>query len=173
MPARSVYATGSRASAHDAGGDAQLRLCHHRRVGRRLGDQRQGRKTSRRRRWRAATQLIALLKDEHPTRSLTSLAAARGDGGARQPWGVQLSDRLCAPARARRPRPSLETRYRARYWRGRDPTIIGLRELRSRGTRAFYQMRVGAPTRVRQPRACARACAAPARPAWCCAIHAS
>ena len=82
------------------------------------------------------------------------------------PWGVQLSRRLLARARAR-------VLCRARQALRRDPhrprpSLLST-VLRSRGTNRVLP---GAGRRRdprRPPRACAAASAAPAAPAWCCA----
>ena len=95
--------------------------------------------------------LIALLKTA-PNPFVQALQQ-RVATGAQQPWGVQLSAGfvrhrvLAAYGR-------LETRHRA-VLAGQDPTILATR-LRSRGTRAFYQMRVGAATRPAAENLCAR-----------------
>ena len=94
--------------------------------------------------------LIALLKTA-PNPFIDALQQ-RVATGARQPWGVQLSAGF-ARHRVLAAYARLETRYRA-VLAGQDPTILATR-LRSRGTRAFYQMRVGAPTRPAADKLCA------------------
>jgi hypothetical protein len=73
--------------------------------------------------------------------------------GVAQPWGVQLSGGF-SRARALTTFASAERRFSA-ILGGADPMI--LRSLnRSRGTRAFYQVRAGAPTRKEADALCGR-----------------
>lgn len=73
--------------------------------------------------------------------------------GVAQPWGVQLSGGF-SRARALTSFASAERRF-ATILGGADPMI--LRSLnRSRGTRAFYQVRIGAPTRKEADLLCGR-----------------
>ena len=61
------------------------------------------------------------------------------------PWGVQLSAGFSRD-RALEAFASIAKRY-AETLSGRDPSLLST-TLRSRGTRAFYQVRVGAETRT-------------------------
>lgn len=72
---------------------------------------------------------------------------------AASPWGVQLSAGF-SRARVLASYGRLEKRYGG-VLAGRDPSILaGM--LRSRGTRTFYQVRIGAATRVAANDLCAR-----------------
>lgn len=64
---------------------------------------------------------------------------------ALQPWGIQLAAGFSRD-RALLSYARLQGRY-AGFLSGKDPVILATR-LRSRGTRAFYQVRVGAETRA-------------------------
>ena len=86
--------------------------------------------------------------------------------GADRPWGVQLAagfNRDLALAMYSR----AMTRLRAVIG-DQDPRLLGSL-FRSRGTRTFYQVRIGADTRL-PPTVSATASGAPAAPAWCCGI---
>nr|WP_245431170.1 lytic transglycosylase domain-containing protein [Rhodoplanes roseus] len=94
--------------------------------------------------------LAALLKEE-PTMFMGELERRVREGAAR-PWGVQLSagfsrQKVLASYAA------IERRFRTEL-DGRDPMIIRSL-LRSRGSSAFYQVRVGAETRVAATALCA------------------
>jgi hypothetical protein len=73
--------------------------------------------------------------------------------GVTQPWGVQLSAGF-SKARALMSYDRAEKRFGA-VLAGHDPMIIRSL-LRSRGTRAFYQVRAGAPTRDQANALCTR-----------------
>ena len=95
-------------------------------------------------------QLAALVRSSK-TPFLTALERHVREGAA-QPWGVQLSagfsrDRALASYAA------IERKYRA-ILAGRDPSILRVRLL-SRGTRDFYQVRVGANSRETADKLCA------------------
>jgi transglycosylase-like protein with SLT domain len=72
--------------------------------------------------------------------------------GAASPWGVQLSAGF-SRSKVLTIYAGIERRYRA-VLAGRDPMIIRARLL-SRGTSAFYQVRVGAGTRADADKLCA------------------
>ena len=88
-------------------------------------------------------ELVALLK-QAPNPFVDELER-RVQVGAARPWGVQLSAGFSRD-RALASYANLARRY-AGVLAGRDPSILAGR-LRSRGTRAFYQVRVGAETRA-------------------------
>ncbi len=71
--------------------------------------------------------------------------------GAARPWGVQLSAGF-SRGKVLAIYAALERRYRA-VLEGHDPTIIRARFL-TRGTSAFYQVRVGAGTRAEADKLC-------------------
>ena len=95
-------------------------------------------------------QLAALLRSSK-TPFLASLERHVREGAA-LPWGVQLSAGF-SRARALASYAAIERRYRA-ILAGRDPSILRVRLL-SRGTRDFYQVRVGAHTRESAEKLCA------------------
>lgn len=70
---------------------------------------------------------------------------------AAAPWGVQLSAGF-SRERALRSYASLAKRYSA-IFEGRDPSLLATRLL-SRGTRTFYQVRVGAESRLVAEKLC-------------------
>ena len=72
--------------------------------------------------------------------------------GVTSPWGVQLSAGF-SRGKALTLYAAMERKYRA-VLAGRDPMIIRARWL-SRGTSAFYQVRVGAGTRADADKLCA------------------
>jgi transglycosylase-like protein with SLT domain/sporulation related protein len=87
-------------------------------------------------------QMMALLK-RAPNPFVTKLEE-RVAVGAAKPWGIQLSAGF-SKDHALAAYASIANRY-AQLLAGQDPTILsGI--LRSRGTRTFYQVRVGADTR--------------------------
>lgn len=94
--------------------------------------------------------LVALL-DTRPSFFLGELER-RIREGTLKPWGVQLSAGF-SKVRVLSAYARIERRHRA-LLDGKDPVILRTL-LRSRGTRAFYQMRVGADTRVAANRLCA------------------
>jgi SPOR domain len=95
--------------------------------------------------------MMALFK-EAPTPYITALEQRIISGSAR-PWGVQLAagfsrdNALAAYAR-------MVTRFRG-LADAHDP-IVSSSVLRSRGTRPFYQIRIGAETRAEANSLCAR-----------------
>jgi hypothetical protein len=96
-------------------------------------------------------ELIALLR-RAPSRFVDALEQ-RVSGVARLPWGVQLSAGFNR-ARALAAYARMTKRY-ARVLADMDPVILSTR-LRSRGTRGFYQVRVGAETRPKAEALCDR-----------------
>ncbi len=94
-----------------------------------------------------------------PANCLTVTAALRTGGGAiaeeiasvSAPWGVQLSGNF-SKARALASYQRAQRRYAA-VLEGTEPMVIGQR-LRSRGSRVFYRVRVGQPTREAADRLC-------------------
>ncbi|HVY58970.1 MAG TPA: lytic transglycosylase domain-containing protein [Xanthobacteraceae bacterium] len=95
--------------------------------------------------------LIALLK-RTPNRFVDELER-RVRVGAMLPWGVQLNAGF-SRAKVLSAYATLEKRF-GTVLAGRDPVILSTM-LRSRGTRAFYQVRVGAPTRTGADDLCSR-----------------
>jgi hypothetical protein len=96
-------------------------------------------------------EMMALLKAE-PTPYLTALERRIVQGVAR-PWGVQLAagfSRDTALASYARMVKSF-----GGLGEGRDP-IVSSTTLRSRGTRPFYQVRIGADTRAEADSVCGR-----------------
>jgi hypothetical protein len=96
-------------------------------------------------------QLAALLK-QSPNPFVRELEQ-RVATVAAAPWGVQLSAGF-SRALALRSYAAIARRYEA-VLRGHDPTIFSTRLL-TRGTRPFYQVRVGANTREAAQGLCAR-----------------
>jgi hypothetical protein len=96
-------------------------------------------------------ELMALLK-QAPNPFVEALEH-RVVAGAASPWGVQLSAGF-SRSRALASYARLEQRY-GEVLAGRDPTILASM-LRSRGSRAFYQVRVGAETRAGANELCSR-----------------
>jgi hypothetical protein len=95
-------------------------------------------------------ELVAMLK-EQPSFFVGELERRVREGVAR-PWGVQLSagflrERVLGAYAA------IEKSYRT-LLENRDPIIIESK-FRSRGTRSFYQVRVGADTRAGANELCA------------------
>ena len=95
--------------------------------------------------------LIALLK-QAPNPFVEELEH-RVTIGAAKPWGVQLSAGF-SRARALATYARVEQRH-SELLAGRDPTILGA-TLRSRGSRTFYQVRVGTDTRASANDLCSR-----------------
>ncbi len=96
---------------------------------------------------RALTALIRTAPDNVFVEALEHRIAM----GAAAPWGVELSAGFSRP-KVLATYASLEKRYRA-VLEGHDPAIFRLVN-RSRGPRAFYQIRVGAPTRQEANKLC-------------------
>ena len=103
-----------------------------------------------------------------PPRAQPVRVQARGAGEPIRrfsPWGVQLAAGF-SREHALSNYAELAKRY-AGVLTGRDPTLLSTLPPQPRHQQPFYQVRVGAETRARRPRACAAASAAPAAPAWC------
>lgn len=98
----------------------------------------------------SCTTLAALLKQQ-PSMFIGELERRVREGAA-QPWGVQLAAGF-SRARVLASYAAIERRHRAML-DGRDPVIIRAL-LRSRGSSAFYQVRVGAETRTAAAALCA------------------
>jgi hypothetical protein len=96
-------------------------------------------------------ELMALLK-RAPNPFVAALSR-RVEASVHRPWGVQLSAGF-SRANALSSYARIEKRY-AKILGGQDPTILSTR-LRSRGPRAFYQVRVGAETRRGADQLCDR-----------------
>lgn len=96
-------------------------------------------------------ELIALLK-RRPNAFVTALEH-RVREGAEKPWGVELAAGF-SRARALASYGRAMQRF-ASVLEGKDPSILA-RVLRSRGTRTFYQVRVGAETRAEADALCQR-----------------
>jgi hypothetical protein len=94
-------------------------------------------------------EVTALIKRE-PNVFVAELERRVSEGAAR-PWGVQLSAGF-SRAKVLTIYAALERKYRA-VLEGHDPSIIRARWL-SRGTSAFYQVRVGAGTRAEADKLC-------------------
>ena len=95
---------------------------------------------------------------------MTNLQQRVGDSTG-SPWGVQISAGF-SRERVMESYAALERREREAL-EGFDPVILQTL-LRSRGTRPFYQVRIGTATRESANTLCARL-AKRERPAWCCA----
>jgi hypothetical protein len=95
--------------------------------------------------------MMALLK-RAPNPFVTKLEE-RVAVGAAKPWGIQLSAGFTKD-KALAAYADIANRY-AELLAGQDPTILG-GILRSRGTRPFYQVRVGADTRQDANSLCAK-----------------
>jgi hypothetical protein len=96
-------------------------------------------------------QLMATLKQQ-PNLYVRELAR-RVEAGAAQPWGVQLSAGFSRD-QALTTFASLARRYSG-ILNGADPMIVQS-ILRSRGTRPFYQVRIGAQSRAEANALCTR-----------------
>jgi hypothetical protein len=96
-------------------------------------------------------QMMELLK-RAPNPFVTKLEE-RVAVGAAKPWGIQLSAGF-SKDKALAAYADIANRY-AELLAGQDPTILG-GILRSRGTRPFYQVRVGADTRQDANSLCAK-----------------
>src|SRR5262249_19837985 len=96
-------------------------------------------------------EMIALLK-ERPSLFMEQLQQ-RVSKSATSPWGVQVSAGFSRD-KALVSYSTIESRHRANL-AGLDPIILQT-TLRSRGTRPFYQVRIGADTRDAANKLCGR-----------------
>ncbi|MBS7540789.1 lytic transglycosylase domain-containing protein [Ancylobacter lacus] len=108
---------------------------------------------------KALAETVTAAPPAGPGDCLTVTAALRTGGGeiaeeiasVSAPWGVQLSGNF-SKARALASYQRAQRRYAA-VLEGTEPMIIGQR-LRFRGSRVFYRVRVGQPTREAAERLC-------------------
>ena len=129
-------------SGYDAAGDPQLRARHHRRDRRGLGEGAEGGKMPERTPTSGCRELMALLK-QAPNPFVTELEQHMTLSAAKL-WGVQLAagfNRDKALAMYARAMKRLSA-----VIGDQDPSLLSS-VMRSRGTRAFYQVRIGADTR--------------------------